>query len=136
LKKKVNDNNKSIKKSILIRNLGLDKIDSLAHATKASDFCLEKGKRYFKPANAQGFTIGRRTDRLAAACLYIACRSEKSSHLLIDFSELLDVFFFAYIDSMISGHNTVFILYRLMYYNVEEQGLADIDDDDYYDAYD
>jgi hypothetical protein len=37
---------------------------------------------------------------------------------------------------MISGHNTVFILYRLMYYNVEEQGLADIDNDDYYDAYD
>jgi predicted metal-dependent hydrolase len=50
--------------------------------------------------------------------------------LLIDFSELLDVFFFAYIDSMISGHNTVFILYRLMYYNVEEQELADIDDEE------
>jgi transcription factor IIIB subunit 2 len=34
---------------------------------------------------------GRKTSNVVAACLYIVCRREKSPHLLIDFSDVLQV---------------------------------------------
>lgn len=37
------------------------------------------------------FVQGRRTQYVVAACLYSACRMEKTSHMLIDFSDLLEV---------------------------------------------
>jgi transcription factor IIIB subunit 2 len=37
------------------------------------------------------FTRGRRSDQVAAVCLYAVCRTEKSSHMLIDFSDILQV---------------------------------------------
>lgn len=37
------------------------------------------------------FTRGRRSDHVAAVCLYAVCRTEKSSHMLIDFSDILQV---------------------------------------------
>jgi len=37
------------------------------------------------------FTKGRRTEVVAAVCLYVVCRQEKSSQMLIDFSDLLQV---------------------------------------------
>jgi transcription factor IIIB subunit 2 len=37
------------------------------------------------------FVQGRRTQYVVAACLYSACRVDKTSHMLIDFSDLLEV---------------------------------------------
>jgi transcription factor IIIB subunit 2 len=39
----------------------------------------------------KNFVQGRRTTHVVAACLYIACRQEKSQHMLIDFSDALQV---------------------------------------------
>jgi transcription factor IIIB 90 kDa subunit len=37
----------------------------------------------------RNFTIGRITSHVAAACLYISCRREKTEQMLIDFSDVL-----------------------------------------------
>jgi transcription factor IIIB subunit 2 len=38
---------------------------------------------------SKNFVQGRKTQNVVAACLYIVCRREKSPHLLIDFSDIL-----------------------------------------------
>eukprot|EP00957_Ditylum_brightwellii_P061944 4701082-Ditylum_brightwellii.AAC.1 len=45
--------------------------------------------RLFTLAVEKNFTQGRRKAPVTAACLYIACRMEKSQHMLIDFSDAL-----------------------------------------------
>ena len=39
----------------------------------------------------KSLTQGRETKIVAAACLYMACRIQKSPHLLIDFSDAIQV---------------------------------------------
>jgi len=38
-------------------------------------------------------TRGRLRSHVVVACLYMACRSENTSHLLLDFSDATQVFF-------------------------------------------
>jgi transcription factor IIIB 90 kDa subunit len=64
---------------------------------------VEKAHRFFKLALQNNFTKGRKGNHVAgkwkknskkkASCLYLACRLEKTSHMLLDFSEQLQVFF-------------------------------------------
>ena len=52
---------------------------------------IEAGKRYYKMAYDKNFIQGRNTSDVAGVCLYIACRVDKTPHLLIDFSDVLKV---------------------------------------------
>ena len=45
--------------------------------------------RLYKIALQHGFTRGRRTNQVAAACLYLVCRQDSKPYLLIDFSDAL-----------------------------------------------
>ncbi|WPK22918.1 hypothetical protein PUMCH_000141 [Australozyma saopauloensis] len=45
----------------------------------------------FQLALANNFVKGRRSQNVLAACLYVACRKEKTNHLLIDFSSRLQI---------------------------------------------
>lgn len=47
--------------------------------------------RFFNLAVNFGFTKGRRTQYVAAACLYAAVRQNNGTQMLIDFSDLLEV---------------------------------------------
>ena len=47
--------------------------------------------RLYKIALQRGFTRGRRTNQVAAACLYLVCRQDSKPFLLIDFSDSLQV---------------------------------------------
>jgi transcription initiation factor TFIIIB Brf1 subunit/transcription initiation factor TFIIB len=47
--------------------------------------------RLYTIAVEKNFVQGRRSTHVVAACLYIACRQEKSQHMLIDFSDALQV---------------------------------------------
>lgn len=47
--------------------------------------------RLYKIALQRGFTRGRRTNQVAAACLYLICRQDAKPFLLIDFSDALQV---------------------------------------------
>ncbi|KAI9227636.1 MAG: cyclin-like protein [Piptocephalis tieghemiana] len=70
---------------------GKQRIQALAVALRIPEIYIESASRYFNLALAQNFTRGRRTVHVAAVCLYIACRMERTSHMLIDFSDLLQL---------------------------------------------
>lgn len=52
---------------------------------------IEASHRLYKLALQRGFTRGRRTNQVAAACLYLVCRQDEKPFLLIDFSDALQV---------------------------------------------
>jgi transcription factor IIIB 90 kDa subunit len=52
---------------------------------------VESAHRLYKLALQRGFTRGRRTAQVAAACLYLVCRQDGKPFLLIDFSDALQV---------------------------------------------
>lgn len=66
-------------------------MQELAHALRLAERLSDAGARYFNLAVNMNFVQGRRTQYVIAACLYCACRMEKTSHMLIDFSDLLEV---------------------------------------------
>ena len=70
---------------------GRRRIQALATALHLADRLTDAGQRYFNLAVNMNFTQGRRTQYVVAACLYSACRMEKTSHMLIDFSDLLEI---------------------------------------------
>ncbi|KAF8469133.1 cyclin-like protein [Kalaharituber pfeilii] len=67
------------------------KIQQLAAALSVPESYTEAAGRWFTLALTNGFTHGRRTQYVIACCLYAVCRQEKSSHMLIDFSDILHI---------------------------------------------
>jgi len=55
------------------------------------DAYLDQAQQFYKMAVTKNFVQGRRTEHVVAACLYIVCRLRKTAHMLIDFSEVLQV---------------------------------------------
>lgn len=74
-----------------VSSAGRKRIQTLAIALRLPDRIADSGQRYFNLAVNMSFTKGRRTQYVVAACLYSACRMDKTSHMLIDFSDLLEV---------------------------------------------
>ena len=66
-------------------------IDSVAKILTISESIVKYAKRLYKIASNKKFTQGRNTRHLVGATLYLACRYNKTSHLLIDFSEVLRI---------------------------------------------
>ncbi|KAA8896022.1 cyclin-like protein [Sphaerosporella brunnea] len=52
---------------------------------------IDQAQRWFTLAITNNFTRGRKSQYVIACCLYIACRMERSSHMLIDFSDVLQI---------------------------------------------
>jgi transcription factor IIIB 90 kDa subunit len=52
---------------------------------------IEQATRMYSLATTSGFTRGRRTNQVAAACLYIVLRQDRRPYMLIDFCHLLSV---------------------------------------------
>ncbi|KAL8259434.1 hypothetical protein R6Q59_027387 [Mikania micrantha] len=65
---------------VIYELIGKYGISNVNHATK-----------YYQIAVERGFTKGRRTGQVAAACLYVACREMEKPFLLIEFSSELGV---------------------------------------------
>ncbi|KAF7143749.1 hypothetical protein RHSIM_Rhsim05G0035300 [Rhododendron simsii] len=71
---------------------GKQKIHELAVSLGTEDgAAINQADAFYKIAVERSFTKGRRTDQVAAACLYIACRENKKPFLLIDFSICLGI---------------------------------------------
>ena len=70
---------------------GRRKIQAIINALKLPDRFTDMAQRFYTLALNSNFVRGRRTNYVVAACLYIVCRREKTSHMLIDFSDLLQV---------------------------------------------
>ncbi|KAJ3177524.1 dolichol-P-mannose synthesis [Irineochytrium annulatum] len=75
-------------RQITIEN-GYRRISQIGNSMRMTDRQIELAQRYFNLAVVENFTKGRRSNHVAASCLYIICRQEKTSHMLIDFSEML-----------------------------------------------
>eukprot|EP01027_Heterolobosea_sp_BB2_P013769 GEZU01019819.1.p1 GENE.GEZU01019819.1~~GEZU01019819.1.p1 ORF type:complete len:525 (-),score=180.23 GEZU01019819.1:234-1808(-) len=56
---------------------------------------VDQAHRFFKLALQNNFLQGRRSTHVCAACIYIVCRNEKTPHMLLDFSEILQTNVFA-----------------------------------------
>ncbi|KAF9585430.1 transcription factor TFIIIB subunit brf1 [Lunasporangiospora selenospora] len=67
------------------------RITAMAVALKLNEHHAEVAQRYFNLAITNNFIQGRRSEHVVACCLYIVCRIEKTTHMLIDFSELLQM---------------------------------------------
>jgi len=70
---------------------GRRRIQDVASALRLGSHFVDTAHRLFTLAVEKNFTQGRRKAPVTAACLYIACRMEKSQHMLIDFSDALQV---------------------------------------------
>jgi transcription factor IIIB 90 kDa subunit len=70
---------------------GRRRIQELASRLRLSSHYVDGAHRLFTVAVERNFVQGRRTAHVVAACLYITCRLEKSQHMLIDFSDALQV---------------------------------------------
>jgi transcription factor IIIB 90 kDa subunit len=70
---------------------GRRRIQELASRLRLASHFGDAAHRVFTIALHQSLVQGRRTVHVIAACLYIACRQEKSQHMLIDFSDAVQV---------------------------------------------
>jgi transcription factor IIIB subunit 2 len=70
---------------------GRRRIQEVASRLRLGTHYVDAAHRLFTIAVEKNFVQGRRTTHVVAACLYIACRQEKSQHMLIDFSDALQV---------------------------------------------
>ncbi|SJK86716.1 Transcription factor IIIB 90 kDa subunit [Babesia microti strain RI] len=68
---------------------GYSNIQRIAGYLHLSTQHVEAAQRIYLLAVQRSFTIGRNNLHVAACCLYIICRREKTPHLLIDFSDVL-----------------------------------------------
>ncbi|KAJ2125863.1 transcription factor TFIIIB subunit brf1 [Coemansia sp. RSA 720] len=67
------------------------RIQRLTTALHLSEHYIDTAQRYFQLALNMQITRGRRAMYVSAACLYIVCRQEKNSVMLIDFTDVLRV---------------------------------------------
>lgn len=70
---------------------GRKRIQEVASRLRLNAHFVECAARMFTVAVEKNFVQGRRTTHVVAACLYMACRMENSQHMLIDFSDALQV---------------------------------------------
>lgn len=66
-------------------------IKDISIALNIPDYVTEAAYGWFHLALSQNFVQGRRSQNVTAACLYVACRKEKTHHMLIDFSSKLQI---------------------------------------------
>lgn len=67
------------------------KLRAVSHALNIPDYITDAAFQWYKLSLAHNFVQGRRSQNVIASCLYVACRKEKTPHMLIDFSSRLQV---------------------------------------------
>lgn len=67
------------------------RIQDVAVRLRLPTHFIDGAHRIFSIALKENLVQGRRSAHVVAACLYMACRQEKSQHMLIDFSDALQV---------------------------------------------
>jgi hypothetical protein len=70
---------------------GRRRLHELSNSMHLSELIRDAAARYFTLAVSNNFVKGRRSNYVIASCLYIACRVNQTNHMLIDFSEALQV---------------------------------------------
>lgn len=66
-------------------------IQQIASSLRLPNLYVDQAYRMYQVALQKNFIMGRRVLHVVATCLYTVCRKEKSPHLLIDFSDALQI---------------------------------------------
>ncbi|XP_063231613.1 transcription factor IIIB 90 kDa subunit [Bacillus rossius redtenbacheri] len=66
-------------------------ISNLAQQLRLNQHCVETAFNFYKMALTRHLTRGRKNSHVVASCVYMTCRIEGTSHLLIDFSDHLQI---------------------------------------------
>jgi transcription factor IIIB 90 kDa subunit len=66
-------------------------ITQVASSLRLPTLYVDRAYRLYQLALQRNFIMGRRVLHVVATCLYTICRQEKSPHLLIDFSDALQI---------------------------------------------
>ncbi|KDR24500.1 hypothetical protein L798_10788, partial [Zootermopsis nevadensis] len=66
-------------------------IVSLAQQLRLNQHCIDTAFNFYKMALQRQLTRGRRNTHVVAACVYMTCRTEGTPHMLIDFSDVLQI---------------------------------------------
>ncbi|WVQ93112.1 hypothetical protein IAU59_000176 [Kwoniella sp. CBS 9459] len=74
-----------------IKAQGASRIEGTGRQMHLSHNIIGGAKRFFSLAVDNKFNRGRKTDYIIASCLYLQCRLQKDAHMLIDFSERLNI---------------------------------------------
>ena len=77
-------------RAITVAN-GRRSIQQMASKMQLNSHNVDTALSYFKMAVEYRFIQGRKTEHVVAACLYVVCRLEQTSHMLLDFADLLQV---------------------------------------------
>lgn len=67
------------------------RLNVLGSMLKLGQYCIDTAFNFFKLALQQNLTRGRKSSVIDTACLYLVCRSEGTPHLLLDFSDVLQI---------------------------------------------
>ncbi|EDO28578.1 predicted protein, partial [Nematostella vectensis] len=70
---------------------GRKRINQLGHQLQMNQHCIDTAYNFYKLAVNKRLTRGRRTAHVVAACLYLVCRTERTPHMLLDFSDILQI---------------------------------------------
>ncbi|GMT14519.1 hypothetical protein PFISCL1PPCAC_5816, partial [Pristionchus fissidentatus] len=66
-------------------------IEEVASQLRINKHCVDTAFNFFKMCVTRNLTRGRLRSHVVAACLYMTCRLENTSHLLLDFSDVTQV---------------------------------------------
>lgn len=67
------------------------KLKAVSYALNIPEYVTDAAFQWYRLALSNNFVQGRKSQNVIAACLYIACRKERTHHMLIDFSSRLQV---------------------------------------------
>ncbi|KAH3899365.1 probable Transcription factor IIIB 70 kDa subunit [Saccharomycodes ludwigii] len=67
------------------------KLRAVSFALKIPEYITDAAFQWYKLCLTNNFVQGRKSQNVISACLYVACRKEKTHHMLIDFSSRLQV---------------------------------------------
>ena len=63
----------------------------IANRLKLTQNHIDSAVMFYKMALSKRILQGKRKSHVCAACLYIVCRTEQTPHILLDFSEIIQV---------------------------------------------
>jgi transcription factor IIIB subunit 2 len=67
------------------------RLTRMGNLLKLNQHCIDTAYGFFKMALEHNLTKGRSSSITDAACLYMVCRSEGTPHMLLDFSDILQI---------------------------------------------
>lgn len=67
------------------------RIKSIGQQLRLNNHCVTTAFNFYKMALSRRLTYGRRQNNVYAACLYMTCRIEGTSHMLLDLSDVTQV---------------------------------------------